>query len=99
MWVVALLQDTHLQLGPSALVCLALQGLLAHGLDGYQLLTEFVHSEGNLTKGTLSKDTSYPVELTGCWRRGIVALKVQPDHPLKLIEVFNENCLLSLFIV
>ena len=58
-----------------------------------------MHGERNLTESTLSKDTSYPVELTGCWWRGIVALKVQPDHPLKLIKVFNENCLLSLLIV
>ena len=99
VWMIALLQDAHLQLCPSALICLALQGFLAHGLDCYQLLTEFVHGEGYLTKGALSQNASYSIELTSGWRCSIIVLEVHPDHPLQLIEVFDEDCLLLLLIV
>ena len=41
--VIALFKNTHFELGPSALIHLTLQRLLAHRLNGNELFSYLVH--------------------------------------------------------
>ena len=43
VWMVALFEDAHLELGSSSLINLISQSLLAHRLDRNELLTQLVH--------------------------------------------------------